>query len=624
MSLTDLILGRRLANREDDTRKIGWFEGVPALGLDGLGSSSYGPEAALTVLLPLGAASLAWVGAITASIVGLLAILYLSYRQTIIAYPTNGGAYVVAKGNLGRSATLLAAAALMVDYILNVAVGISAGVGALTSTVPALHPYTLSLCLLVLAIVTFANLRGTSEAGWLFSVPTYVFLASFAAILPVALWQVAASGGHPAAIVPPNPVPPAAEGVGLWILLRAFAAGCTAMTGVEAVSNGVGAFKAPVVPQARWTLTIICASLGLLLAGVALATRAYGIAAMDQTQPGYRSVLAQLVAAVAGQGLVYDVSMTSLLAILCLSANTSFVGFPRLCHVVAADDWLPRPFAVPDRRLVYSVGIGVLAVTAGLLLVAFRGITDRLIPLFAIGAFTTFTLSQAGMVVHWHRSGGNRLRLAINAVGAAVTSAALVVILVAKFAEGAWITVLAIPALVALLYGIHAYYRRLDAALETRGPFVLAETQPPTVLVLVDCRNRMTDRALQFAMTLSPDVVAIHLLDLKGPSSDERRATLKAAWTADVAAPLAASGRSAPRLVVLSAPFRQMHEPLLAFMTKLDADTPGRSVAVLIPELVRTTWWEGLLHTRRGESLRRQLLRHGGPRVNIMTAPWRR
>ncbi len=625
MNALDILLGRRLATSEQETRKIGWVEGVAAMGLDGLGSASYGPEAALSIMIPLGAASLNWIAPVMAPIVVLLVALYFSYRQTVVAYPTNGGAYTVAKENLGRNASLLAAAAIMIDYVLNVAVGISAGVGALTSSVPSLAPYTLALCLGVLVLVTVANLRGTAEAGWLFALPTYVFMASFLSLVAVGLWRVGVSGGHPHAVISPPLLAPATASLSLWLLLRAFASGCTAMTGVEAVSNGVGSFKAPAVPQAHRTLTVICVTLGLLLAGIAAVAHGYGLGAMDQTKPGYQSVLSQLTAAIAGRGVVYYVAMTSLLAVLCLSANTSFVAFPRLCRLVAQDGYLPRPFAMSDRRLVFSVGIGFLTLTAGALLIAFGGITDRLIPLFAIGAFLTFSMSQAGMVAHWRKQPGrNHGRLAINAVGALTTVAALVVILAAKFLDGAWITVLAVPVAIAALLAVGRYYDRLHASLAISAPFAVEETAPPTVLVAVEGRSRMSDRALQFAMTLSPDVLAAHLLRLEGPDAEEDGRMLRRRWDREVVQPCDALGVTAPRLMLLPAPFREIHGPLLELIERLDAETPGRSVAVLIPELVLTHGWERLLHTRRAERLRTALLKHGGPRLNVIISPWRR
>jgi amino acid transporter len=369
MSLLRLLLGRRLANEEYVERKISAFEGVPAMGLDGLGSSSYGPEAALTVLMPLGAAGLAYTGLVMPPILVLLLILHMSYRQTIRAYPSNGGAYTVSKANLGTNASLIAAAALMIDYVLNVAVGISAGVGALTSAVPSLHPHTLILCLTILVLVTVMNLRGTIDAGRAWAFPTYLFVASFVLILAIGVYKTISTGGQPQPVVPPPGLPEPAEAVSIWLLLRSFAAGCTAMTGVEAVSNGVSAFRQPVVKRAHRTLLAICAILGVLLAGISSLVRSYQAGAMDQTQAGYQSVLSQLAGAVIGHGPFYYIAMGSVLCILCLSANTSFVDFPRVCRLVAQDDFLPRPFASFGRRLVFSVGILYLAVAAGLLLI---------------------------------------------------------------------------------------------------------------------------------------------------------------------------------------------------------------------------------------------------------------
>jgi amino acid transporter len=593
------------------------------MGLDGLGSSSYGPEAALTIMIPLGAASLGVIGWIMAPIVVLLAILYFSYRQTIIAYPSNGGAYTVARENLGQDAALLAAAALMIDYVLNVAVGISAGVGALTSSLPALQPHTLALCLIILVVIAVANLRGTSEAGWLFALPTYVFIASFLGLIATGICRVIVEGGHPHPIIAPPLLHQRVAVVGLWLLMRGFASGCTAMTGVEAVSNGVGAFKEPIVREAHRTLTVICLVLGLLLAGIAALARAYGLAAMDQTQANYQSILSQLAGAIAGHGMIYYVAMASLLAVLCLSANTSFVGFPRVARLVALDGYLPRGFAIADRRLVFSVGIAFLTILAGGLLIAFGGITDRLIPLFAIGAFLTFTISQVGMVVHWWRQGGRSAgKLATNALGAGTTALALAIILAAKFLEGAWIVVLAAPAIVTALLATGRYYSRIDQRLSARGPLQINSMDAPTVLVAFEERNRMTDRALGFAMTLSQDVIAVHLLRLAGPEAEEDIAALRACWETDVAAPISAGGVKPPRLMCVPAPYRETHGPILALVEKIDAATPGRSVAILIPELVLNHWWQRIFHSWGARRLRSALLDHAGPRLMIITSPW--
>jgi amino acid transporter len=632
LSLLRLLLGRPLANREQGESKIGTVEGVAAMGLDGLGSSAYGPEAALTILIPLGAAGLAYIDTVMLPILALLVILYISYRQTIRAYPSNGGAYSVSKENLGTAASLLAAAALMTDYVLNVAVGISAGVAALTSAIPVLHPYTLALCLAVLTLITITNLRGTRDTGRLFAVPTYLFVTSFLLLLAIGIYRTVTADGHPQPVIPPPPLPEATETVSLWLLLRAFAAGCTAMTGVEAVSNGVGAFREPVVKHAHRTLAAICAILGLLLAGIAYLAKAYGIGAMDQTREGYQSVLSQLAAAIVGRGWFYEIAIGSLLCVLCLSANTSFTDFPRLCRLVAQDDFLPRPFAVVGRRLVFSVGILYLAVTAGFLLALFGGITDGLIPLFAIGAFLTFTLSQTGMVAHWRRELGVaqtarqrhqcRISLAINALGAVTTGAALVIIIAAKFTEGAWITILAIPCVIVLLKSIKRYYERLESELREHGPLDLRPSKPPIIVVAAEDWNRLTDKALKLAVALSPDVITVHLAKLEGPDVDHGEQSLRQKWACDVERPAREAGLRPPRLVMLQAPYRRIHVPFLAFVNKLQAEDPERMIAVLIPEVIKRRWWQHLLHTHRARRLRDSLQRYGGSRLVVISVPW--
>jgi amino acid transporter len=628
----DLLLGRRLANRESEERKIGALEGVPAMGLDAIGSSAYGPEAAMAVLAVAGAASAGWIGWVMAPVIALLLLLFASYWQTIRAYPGNGGAYAVTRANLGANASLLAAAALMIDYVLNVAVGISAGVGALVSALPSLHPYTLALCLGILVLITIANLRGTHDAGRLFALPTYLYIGSFAMVLGLGLSRSLGAGGAATPLVAPAPPPAATGAIGAWLLLRAFASGCTAMTGIEAVSNGMGAFREPRVAVGHRTLATIVIVLASFLAATAWLAQGYGIAAMDQTQAGYRSVLAQLTGAVVGEGVLYYVTMGALLCVLALSANTSFVAFPRLCRLLAGDGYLPRPFAHAGRRLVFSVGIGYLAACAALLLVVFGGITDRLIPLFAIGAFATFTLSQAGMVMHWRRmlreraaderGGMVRLHLLTNAAGMAASAIATVIMAVAKFREGAWITLLVIPAGIVLLKTIRGYYDELDRNVRDPRPLDLSQLQPPVVLVVTEEWNRLTDNALGLAMSISPDIVALHLTQLAGPDCEEKWSELRAQWRRDVEAPARAAGRATPQLHVLTAQYRTIHAPVLALVQELECSHPGRRIAVLVPELVQQRWYQPLMHSRRTRHLRAMLLKHGGPRLTVISSPW--
>ncbi len=631
--LDRVLLGRPLANWEGRSHEIGIGEGVPALGLDGLSSSAYGPEAALSILAAAGAAGLAALEPVMLVILALLAILFVSYWQTVKAYPISGGAYTVAKENLGVNASLLASAGIMVDYVLNVAVGISAGVAALISAVPALHPYTLPLCLGTLVLLTLVNLRGTMESGRLFALPTYLFVGCFMIVLLIGAYAVMTGGGHPQPVVPPPSPPKAIEALGLWLLLRAFASGCTAMTGVEAVSNCVDGFREPRVANARWTLAIVVVILGILLGGIAYLATSYGIMAMDQTQPGYQSVLSQLVGAVAGRGAFYYVAIASALGILCLSANTSFVGFPRMCRLVAQDEFLPRPFATAGRRLVYSVGIIYLAITAGLLLTLFDGVTDRLIPLFAIGAFLTFTMSQTGMVAHWRRELRNPRRtetrrrvlinLVINAVGAATTVTALAVIVIAKFGEGGWITIVAIPCVIVLHKAIKRYYTNIDEHLRDDGALEFRRSKPPVVLVTMREWNRLTDKALRLAMELSPDVTAVHLAALERRDVDKDERELRKQWAAHVEKPAkAAKFPNPPRLVFLSAPYRRIHAPLLQLIKEVKEENPGRTVAVLIPELVKRHWWEYLLSNHRARRLRSAVLDYGGSGVVVIGVPW--
>ena len=635
MSLISLLLGRKLASDEQTSRKIGVFSGLPALGLDGLSSAAYGPEAALAILLPLGAAGLIYIGPITLVILALLTILYISYRQTIAAYPVNGGSYTVARENLGTWASLLAASALMIDYILTVAVGISAGVAALVSAFPSLQKYTVVVCLIVLALITAVNLRGTAEAGVAFALPTYLFIGSMVTVLAIGVVRALLSHGHPAPVVPPSPVPAATATAGLWLLLRSFASGCTAMTGVEAVSNGVSAFKEPRVKNAHRTLTAIVGILAILLGAIAYLAHSYNIAAMDQNNPGYQSVLSQLVAAVVGRGWFYYLTIASILAVLCLSANTSFVDFPRLCHLIAKDDFLPCYFAAIGRRLVYSTGVLFLAVAAGALLVGFKGITDKLIPLYAVGAFLAFTLSQAGMVMHWRKqiSGATatdpgqtrarcRVKQWINGVGAVATACALAIILIAKFTEGAWITILAIPILLTLFRLVHHHYKVIEGVLMCEHVLDLSANTPPVVLVPVRGWTQPVHKALRFALRISTDVVAVHLCNLEGDAGDKEAAQMKQQWATCVEAPACTACSPVPRLDVVQTPYREFINPILEQIDHIKCEFPDRLVAVIIPELIEKNWFQALLHTHHALRLRRALLTRGDIRVIVIDLPW--
>jgi amino acid transporter len=619
MGLLDVVFGRPLASSEDDGERITPTQGIPTFGLDALSSAAYGPEAALTILLPLGLIGVRYIVPLTFAIIALLTIVFFSYRQTIAAYPYGGGSYTVARENLGDKAGLMAGAALMIDYLLNVAVGISAGIGALVSAVPSLQPHTLALCLVVLAILTMVNLRGVKEAGSAFVLPTYFFVGTLSIVIVIGFYKVIVSGGHPAAVATleqtHGQAAATAQMVGVWILVKAFASGCTALTGVEAVSNGVQAFRKPVVPAARATLTAIIAILIVLLGGIAVLVKYYGIMATDPGAPGYQSVLSLLTAAVAGKGIFYNVTMFSVLVVLCLSANTSFADFPRLCRMVARDNYLPHSLTTRGRRLVFSEGIWALAILAALLLILFGGVTDRLIPLFAVGAFMAFTLSQAGMVGHWrknakggHAAGG----MFINGLGALATGLTLMVIVVAKFAEGAWVVVLLLPTLLLFMGRIRRHYQATNEELALQGNKVELKAEymgPPIVLIPVDRWNAATEKALQFALTLSPDVEAVHVTC----DADDDQAP----W--DEKPP---AGTRLPKLVTLPSPYRLVVHPIVDYVLKVEKENPDRSVAVVIASMVERHWYHYFLHNQRGQMLTALLLLGGDERINIINVPW--
>jgi amino acid transporter len=618
VNLVDTLFGRPLATEEEKAERIGPIKGIPIFGLDALSSAAYGPEAALTLLIPLGMAGSYYVWPITIGIVILLGIVYFSYRQTITAYPQGGGSYTVASENLGEGAGVLAAAALMIDYVLTAAVGISAGVGALVSAVPSLESHTLELCLGILILITIINLRGARETGGLFAFPTYVFIACLLGVIGLGLLKTFAAGGHPVPKVSLPRLSGAAETVSAWLLLRTFASGCTAMTGVEAVSNGVMAFREPTDKYAKLTLTIIIAILIVMLLGIAYLVPAYGIAATDPGMPGYESVLSQLLAAVTGRGVFYGVSIGSILVVLSLSANTAFADFPRLARAIAQNGYLPHAFVLRGRRLVFAQGVYALALLTGLLLIIFRGVTDRLIPLYAVGAFLAFTLSQAGMVVHWKRKRGPGAArsMVLNGLGAVATGITTAVVLVAKFVDGAWITVLLIPALILMMRSVRRHYSLVAQEIETKSPVDTKNLCDPVVLIPIDRWSLVSERALRYAWTLSEDIHALHVI------CGEDTKHLKDQWGDVVEKPAKAAGLPAPQLVVLDSPYRFIVRPIVDYALQMQGTHPDRNITVLIPELVESHWYHYLLHNNRPEAIRALLLFSGNQRITVVSMPY--
>ena len=610
------MFGRPLATSEERAEHIGPIAGIPIFGLDALSSAAYGPEAALTLLIPLGLVGVKYIVPVSVAIVVLLAIVYLSYRQTIDAYPKGGGSYTVASQNLGKNAGLLAAAALMIDYTLTAAVGISAGVGALISAVPSLQPHTLQLCLLVLLVLTIVNMRGVHDTGVAFMIPTYLFTGTLLIVIFVGAWQLLQSGGHPHPATPLPALPPATAAVSAWLLLKVFSSGCTAMTGVEAVSNGVMAFRDDTRKNAKITLTIIIVLLMILLLGIALLCRAYGIGATNPEAAGYESVLSMLTRAVMGHGWFYYVTIGSVLLVLALSANTAFADFPRLTRAIALDDYLPHVFVLRGRRLLYSWGIYVLVFLTGTLLIIFGGVTDRLIPLYAIGAFMAFTLSQAGMVMHWRHKSAAPIRMFANGLGALATGITTLVVLVAKFVEGAWITALLIALMIAMMHAVKRHYVRVNREVSLGRPIVHAQIMEPIIVVPVDRWSHITEKALSFALSMSNDIRCVHVQISDEPDQICRD------WEKDVAGPLRAAGRCVPKLEVLQSPYRYVLQPVVDYILQVEKTSEVRKICVLVPELVVLHWWDNLLHNRRANLLKAILLVKGTRRIIVINIPW--
>ncbi len=618
MNILDVVVGKPIKTSDERAEQIGAAQGIPIFGLDALSSAAYGPEAALSLLIPLGLMGVRYLIPISAAIITLLAIVYFSYRQTIEAYPSGGGSYTVARFNLGASASLLAAAALLADYILTAAVGISAGVGALVSAVPSLLPHTASLCVGILIVITIVNLRGVRDAGLAFAVPTYLFVGTLLITLVAGVFRVLLSGGHPTPATSLPAPPPEVAVVSAWLLMRAFASGCTALTGVEAVSNGVKAFREPAVKNAQKTLTVIIVLLAAMLAGISYLVKAYGITATDPGQPGYQSLLSMLVAAVFGKGFFYYLTVASILLVLSLSANTAFADFPRLCRAIAQNNYLPHAFGYRGRRLVYSYGIVVLAVLCGSLLILFGGVTDRLIPLFAVGAFLAFTLSQSGMVAHWFKNRGpNWVKSAmVNGLGALVTGITVLVVLVAKFAQGAWITLLFIPLTIVFFVMVRRHYHSVRVLTTCKVPVQAGPGEAPIVIIPIDRWSNVSRQGIEFAARLSPEVIALHV------EPGEHSELLQEDWERYVEEPFRAAGKQPPTLRVLPSPYRFIIIPIVQFVLDLSKEHPDRSIIVVIPELVEDRWYEYFLHNQRGRLLEWVLLARGNNRVFTVSAPW--
>ncbi|HTH53396.1 MAG TPA: APC family permease [Edaphobacter sp.] len=620
MSFTDVLFGRPLASSDERAEHIGVAAGIPIFGLDALTSAAYGPEAAMTLLIPMGVYGLDHIVPVITAILILLTIVYFSYRQTIEAYPGGGGSYTVASENLGDGAGLLAAAALMIDYILTAAVGISAGVTSLTSAVPELHQHRLIICLVILGILAVVNLRGVKDTGAAFIIPTFLFVGSLLTVIIVGVFHTYAAGGHPIPVVaPPPPASVTMKYLTLWLLLKTFASGCAAMTGVEAVSNGVMAFEEPRAKKAQRTLSIIVVTLIILLFGIAWLSKAYGITAMEPDAHNYQNVISILTTAVLGRGWFYYLTMGSVLLALSLSANTAFADFPRLARAIATHDYLPHVFTLRGRRLLYSHGIYALTGFTAVILILFGGVTDRLIPLYAIGAFLAFTLSQAGMVVHWLKAEKHRGRLwhmFVNAFGAVATGITLLVVVVAKFAAGAWVTVLLVPFLIGIMMVVKRHYVRVKREMKDMTPLNLTNLEPPIVIIPMARWDRIAEKALRFGILMSKDLKIVHV------HSDDEPAGIEEEWEDKIVGPIRKEGLKEPELIAIPSSYRFIINPLMDYILELEQNHPGRKIAVLLPELVVRHWWENALHNQRVQLLKLLLLLKGNQRIIVVNIPW--
>jgi len=618
MSFTDSLFGRPLATSEERAEHIGVAAGIPIFGLDALTSAAYGPETALALLIPLGLMGIQYIVPIISAILCLLVIVYFSYRQTIAAYPGGGGSYTVATENLGTGPGLLAAAALMVDYILTAAVGISAGVEAVVSDQQWLLPHTLLLCLVILAVLALVNMRGVKDTGAAFILPTFLFVGTLLITIGVGAFHVFQTHGHPvAAAVPLGP--PTFKLIGIWLLLKAFSNGCAAMTGVEAVSNGVMAFKEPRAKQAQRTLTVIIGILIVLLFGTAWLAKKYQIMAMDPSDAHYQSLLSLIVMAVFGRGLFFHFTMYSVFTALCLSANTAFADFPRLTRAIAMNDFLPHVFILRGRRLLFSHGIYALTGLTAILLIMFDGVTDRLISLYAIGAFMAFTLSQAGMVMHWKKQGsghnGRFWHMFVNGTGAIATGITTCIVLVAKFTSGAWVTALLIPTLILLMVAIKQHYARVKDTVQM-GPLNLSNLKEPIVVIPMARWDRMTEKAMRFGVLISKEIKVVNV------DCDDGEESICNIWDKNVIGPIREKSLAEPELITLHSTFRLVISPLMDYILELEHQNPDRKITVLLPELVVNHWWENLLHNQRVQLLKLLLLLRGNQRIIVVNIPW--
>jgi amino acid transporter len=597
-----LVVGEPIPSHLAHHERLSRFTGLAVLSSDPLSSVAYATEEILRVLVLVGVGALGFATPIAFVIAAILAIVVFSYRQTIHAYPSGGGAYIVAKDNIGETPALVAAAALLIDYVLTVAVSIAAGVAALTSAFPAWHVNRVEMTLGFVVVLTLGNLRGIRESGRIFALPTYLFVVSLLALIAVGAGRAVVGTITPVAAL--DPVQPAGGALTLFLLLTAFSNGCTAMTGVEAVSNGVPAFRPPEAKNAAATMLMMAVLSITMFVGITLLARAYHVVPSEQ-----ETVVSQIARGVfGGRGIPYYVVQAATMLILVLAANTAYADFPRLASILARDKYVPRQLMNQGDRLAFSNGIVGLSVFASILLVAYRGDTHALIPLYMIGVFVSFTLSQAGMVIHWRRLRGPgwKTNAVINGIGATVTGVVLIVVAVTKAREGAWIILLLIPIHVWLFRVTRRHYEEVSAQLSLEGWKNPVTLRRNVVLVPMSGVHRAVVQAVEYARTLSADVRALYV-STDAASTDRLRRDW-ARW-----------GGGTP-LVVLESPYRSLMEPLLEYIDEVDSARPDDFLTIVLPEFVPARWWHHIFHNQRALLIKGALLFR--PNVVVTSVPF--
>ena len=594
-----VLIGAPIASAQAEHERLTKFKALAVLSSDAISSVAYATEAILISLVAAGSSHLGLTLPISFAIVGLLAIVAISYRQTIPAYPNGGGSYIVAKDNLGTVPGLIAAASLMIDYVLTVAVSVSAGVLALVTLVPQLASYVVPIDVALVIFITVVNLRGVRESGSIFAIPTYIFIGS--ALLLIIVGSVKSFFIQHNPIIGTFPPVQATESLTLFLVLKSFAAGCSAMTGVEAISNGVPAFKKPEARNARATLTWMAVILGTLFIGLTLLATSFGVEANAASNP---TVVGQIAFRVFTGPLyfMYPVFQIATLLILTLAANTSYSDFPRLASLLARDKFLPGQFAFRGDRLAFTTGIVFLALLAILLLVVFQGITTQLINLYAVGVFLSFTLSQGGMVIHWWRlrreHKGWLRSMIINGLGSFTTLIVALVIASTKFLEGAWIVVILIPLIVLMFMAISRHYNRVEREKVSDIP-IHPQDIHHRVIVPIAGLDRAAIQSLAYARSITKHVIAVHVaIDL----DDENK--VREAWERWQKH---LEEEEETTLIIIESPYRSLSRPLLAYIDTIHELFPADTLTVILAEFVVAHWWEQILHNQTALRLKASL-----------------